>query len=163
MDDLSSGLRIHSEDAERLKMEQGIPSPDLDNDPIWVFGNQSIGDKKIKLKNFRTILQARAQELFDYIAKFIKNNEINESLLTGVILTGGGSLLKGIEKIAAQCLQCDCCVRGPLASSDTTLKAPTYSTCFGLLHSALHQKAITVSNPITPKFWEQLKSWFGKS
>lgn len=158
--DLSSGLRIHAEDAERLKMEQGISSTDLDNEQIWVLGNQSIGDKKIKLKNFRTILQARAQELFDYIVKFVKNNGVNEPLLSGVILTGGGALLKGIEKIATQCLQCDCCIRGPLATDDETLKSPTYSTCFGLLYSALQQKSIAALNSTTPKFWEQLKSWF---
>ena len=160
--DLSSGLRIHSEDAERLKVEQGIPDANLDNEQIWVLGNQSIGDKKIKLKNFRTILQARAQELFDYIAKFVNSNGLTEPLLSGVILTGGGALVKGIEKIAAHCLRCDCCVRGPLSSSDEALKSPSYSTCFGLLHSALQQKVIAASQSTTPNFWEQLKSWFGK-
>lgn len=160
--DLSSGLRIHTEDADRLKCEQGIPSPDLDSEFIWVLGNQSIGDKKIKLKNFRTIVQARAQELFDYIAKFIRNNGANEPLLSGVVLTGGSALLKNIEKIAVQCLQCDCCVRGPLVASDETLKSPTYSTCFGLLHSALQQKTTISASPSGTTFWEQVKSWFGK-
>lgn len=159
--DLSSGLRIHTEDAERLKCEQGIPLADLDDSYIWALGDQSIGDKKIKLKNFRVIIQSRAQELFDYIAKFIQNNGITEPLFSGVILTGGGALLNGIEKIAANCFQNDCCVRGPLGTSDDNLKSPTYSTSFGLLLSALQPK-LASSTTQTSTIWKQIKSWFCK-
>ena len=158
--DLCSGLRIHFDDAERLKLEHGIPSMNLGEQEtdVWVVGNRTIGDKRVKLKNFRTIIQARAQELFDYIYKFVKSDLGETEFLTGTILTGGGALLKNIEKTAAQTFHCDCSVRGPLAEVDNTLKSPIYSTCFGLLHYALQQ-------PIVPQktsnsMWKKITALF---
>ena len=156
--DLGSGLRVHAEDAERLKINYGIPYPDqnVNDEDIWLHGDRSIGDKQVKLKNVRTILQVRAQEIFDYIHKFFKEDARQEWLLSGVVLTGGGALLKNIEKIAAQSFKCDCYVRGPLASVDETLKDPAYATCFGLLHYALQQ----TEKPEASSFWQRISSWF---
>ncbi len=164
--DLCSGLRIHEEDAERLKFEQGIPAIEHDKteEDVWVLGNHSIGDKKIKLKNFRLIVQSRAQEIFDYIYKFIKAEENNELLLSGVVLTGGGALMKNIEKIASQSFRCDCFVRGALASVDDALKSPTYANCFGLLHYALQQeKSSPQSATNNHSLWQKVTAWFSKN
>jgi len=163
--DLCSGLRIHEEDAERLKFEHGIPSMEYDKneEDIWVLGNHSIGDKKIKLKNFRLIVQARAQELFDYIYKFIKAEENEQLLLSGVVLTGGGALMKNIEKVASQSFKCDCFVRGALASVDEALKSPIYANCFGLLHYALQQDKQTTAHTPQSSFWQRVTSWFSKN
>ena len=163
--DLCSGLRIHEEDAERLKIEHGIPASERDKneEDVWVLGNHSIGDKKIKLKNFRLIVQSRTQEIFDYIYKFIKAEENDQLLLSGVILTGGSSLMKNIEKVAAQSFKCDCFVRGSLASVDDTLKSPIYANCFGLLHYALQQEKQSTSNATNNhSIWQKVTSWFSK-
>ena len=159
--DLCSGLRIHENDAERLKFEYGIPSQELDKNEadVWVIGNHSIGDKKVKLKNFRMIIQARAQEIFDYICKFIKSETEDLSLLSGVVLTGGGALLKNIEKTASQSFKMDCFVRGALAEVDEALKSPIYTTCFGLLYYALQQPDEVHSSGT---LWQKFTAWFGK-
>lgn len=159
--DLCSGLRIHENDAERLKFEYGIPSQELDKTEadVWVVGNHSIGDKKVKLKNFRTVIQARAQEVFDYIYKFIKSEMEEMPLLLGVVLTGGGALLKNIEKTAAQSFKTDCFVRGSLAAVDETLKSPVYTTCFGLLYYALQQPE---EERPSETLWQKFTSWFSK-
>ena len=156
--DLCSGLRILREDAERLKCEHGIPDLNIETPAkIWVMGDRSVGDKVIKTKNLRTILLVRAQELFGYIAKCM-SKEITSSLLSGVVLTGGGALLKNIEKVAAEIFQCDCCVRGSIAPVDDALKSPTYATCLGLLQYAL--KPDPTIPKITASFWEKLCDWF---
>ena len=159
--DLCSGLRISETDAERLKCEHGIP--ELENPEnsaeIWVVGDRSIGDKRVKRKHLHTILYARAQELFDYIVKCIGEEEIGCLLLAGVVLTGGGSLLKGIEKVAAASFHCDTCVRGAIATVDTALKSPSYATSVGLLQYALQS---TKNAPVFLSFWQRFASWFGK-
>jgi len=159
--DLSSGLRVHVEDAERLKIEYGIPLMDVANDSseVWVLDDRSIGDKKVKLKNIRTILQVRVQEIFDYIGRFLKEGENQQWLLSGVVLTGAGALLKNIEKVAAQTFKCDCYVRGSLDNIDETLKSPSYSTCFGLLHYALQQAETT--QPMS--FMQRILGWFRRN
>lgn len=165
--DLGSGLRVHFEDAERLKIEQGIPTSEQEGNiaDVWVVGNRTIGDKKIKIKNIRTILNARAQELFDYIAQLVKNYEAKNDdkeplLLSGIVLTGGGALLKNIETVAAQSFKSDCCVRGALANVDGELKTPCYSNCFGLLYYALQQNE-QQSSQENETLWKRFSSWLG--
>ena len=155
--DLCSGLRILSEDAERLKCEYGIPdlNPEMPEE-IWVVGDRSIGDKAIKTRNLRTILLARAQELFGYISKCIGSEE---ELLSGVVLTGGCALLKNIEKIAAETFGCDCCVRGSVAPVNEALKSPTYATCLGLLQYTLKPDP-TVPKTTATSVWKRVCDWF---
>jgi cell division protein FtsA len=160
--DLCSGLRMHLDDGEHIKIKQGIPQTEMDNqeEDFWVVGNQTIGDKKVKIKNVRVVLQARAQELFDYIQKSLKSTRREEELLAGYVLTGGGALLKNIEKTATQVFQCDCYVRGPLTVTDEKLQSPNYATCFGLLHYALQQQVCSLKKSSHLPLWKRLSSWF---
>ena len=80
-------------------------------------------------------------------------------LLSGVVLTGGGALLKNIEKTASQNFKTDCFVRGSLAEVDEALKSPVYTTCFGLLYYALQQPE-EVHDSET--LWQKFTSWFGR-
>lgn len=155
--DVCSGLRILTQDAERLKCEYGIPNLNPETpEEIWVIGDRSIGDKAVKTRNLYTILQARAQELFGYISKCIGGEE---ELLSGVVLTGGGALLKNIEKVAAETFCCDCCVRGSVAPVAETLKSPTYATCLGLLQYALKPDP-TAPKPTATSVWKRVRDWF---
>ena len=155
--DICSGLRILNQDAERLKCEYGIPDLNPETpEEIWVVGDRSIGDKAIKIKNLYTILSARARELFGYVSKCIGGEE---ELLSGVVLTGGGALLKNIEKVVAETFRCDCCVRGSVAPVAEALKLPTYATCLGLLQYTL-QPEPTTSKPTAISLWERMCDWF---
>ena len=155
--DVCSGLCILTQDAERLKCEYGIPNLNPETpEEIWVLGDRSIGDKAIKIKNLHTILQARVRELLGYVSKCIEGEE---ELLSGVVLTGGGALLKNIEKIAAETFCCDCCVRGSVAPVNETLKSPTYATCLGLLQYTL-QPEPTVPKTTATSAWKRVCDWF---
>ena len=155
--DVCSGLRILNQDAERLKCEYGIPNLNPETpEEIWVLGDRSIGDKAIKIKNLHTILQARAQELFGYVSKCIGGEK---ELLAGVVLTGGGALLKNIEKVAAETFCCDCCVRGSVAPVNEALKSPTYATCLGLLQYTLKPDP-TAPKPTATSVWKRMCDWF---
>ena len=155
--DVCSGLRILNQDAEHLKCEYGIPNltPETPEE-IWVVGDRSIGDKAIKIKNLHTILSARVRELLGYVSKCIEGEE---ELLSGVVLTGGGALLKNIEKIAAETFGCDCCVRGSVAPVNEALKSPTYATCLGLLQYALKPDP-TAPKTIATSLWKRVCDWF---
>ena len=77
----------------------------------------------------------------------------------GIVLTGGGALLKNIEKIAAETFGCDCCVRGSVAPVNEALKSPTYATCLGLLQYALKPDP-TAPKPTATSVWERVCDWF---
>ncbi len=159
--DLYSGLRIHLDDSERIKKERGIPLMESEaaESEFWAIGNQSIGDKRIKTKNVQIILQARAQELFSFIQKTLNGACSPEELMAGCVLTGGGALLKNIEKVAAQVFHCDCCVRGPLIGN-ASINAPSDSSCVGLLHFALKQMSDGTSSHSHRPILRRLREWF---
>ena len=43
------------------------------------------------------IIQARVEEIFDYVLFEIKRSGYDRKLLGGIVLTGGGALLKNID------------------------------------------------------------------
>jgi cell division protein FtsA len=134
--DLCSGLHLHFEDAEQLKKKEGLPDDENESleEEIWAIGSASIGDKKFRRKSVKTILQARAEELFMLFNKNLENHpQIPRP--TSLILTGGGSQLKNMEKCAGYILQMDVARRKPLYPVSETLENPAYATCLGLLKS----------------------------
>lgn len=159
--DLCSGLRLHFEDGEQLKKEHGIPMDETEflGEKLWVIGNQSIGDKMVKKKSIQTILGARAEELFDTVRMHCTQTSAEEYFLSGVILTGGGALLKNIERVAAKVFKVDVHVRAPLLTVDDRIKKPHYATCLGLLCYAM-QTMDKHEEENSKSFWKRFSDWF---
>ena len=158
--DLCSGLRLHFDDGEELKLRLGIPPLDTNNENIWIKGDHSIGDKIVNVKNIYKILHARAEELFECVYSNIKQNiGINKPFLN-LILTGGGSQLKNIATIAAKVFETDCETRSPLISINQKIKTPAFSTCIGLLHFATNIQKSTNIPTKKSTIISKLSEWF---
>ncbi len=156
--DICSGLHLHFEDAENLKRKEGIPEGDEAylEEKFWAIGNASIGDKMLKRKTLKIILEARAEELFESIYGLWQ--KIGTDIVPPLtILTGGCSELKNIEQVAGKILQTDICKRKPLYKVDTPLQSPTYSTCLGLLHYALQPFETKAAS--SHSLWSRFTKW----
>ena len=55
--------------------------------------------KEISEKNLALIIQARTEEILDYVVWHIKRSGFEKKLIGGIVLTGGGALLKDIDKL----------------------------------------------------------------
>ena len=100
------GLRILEPYAEKLKIEHGTASPRSsdDKEEVWIIGNKTIGDRSVPRKAISGVVHVRVVELFEIISKELGGLLDPDELKGGVLLTGGGSLLPGIEEIAAKVL-----------------------------------------------------------
>ena len=98
--DIAIGLKIDVEIAERIKKEFGT-----------CFKKKGYsGNKKIKIikdkeivfsqKSLFEIIEARVLEIFDIINQELKKIERQGKLPAGVVLTGGGTKIKGIDDLA---------------------------------------------------------------
>ncbi len=102
--DLAIGLRTPVEQAEELKKNYGCALASL-TDPeemIKVPGVGSRESKEVSRSILAAIIEPRMEEVFSLALREIKKSSFAEILASGVVLTGGGSLLEGAEDLAEQ-------------------------------------------------------------
>ena len=96
------------DDAERLKIEYGCAILGLtsDNSYIEVPSQEGRQPREAPRKQLNEILEARAEELFIHVGSELVTIGMEQKLLEGVILAGGGALLNGMCDMAERVLNC---------------------------------------------------------
>ncbi|MDH4223261.1 MAG: cell division protein FtsA [candidate division Zixibacteria bacterium] len=102
--DLAIGLRTPVEQAEELKKNYGCALTSLADpeDMIRVPGVGAKEPKEVSRNILSAIIEPRMEEIFSLAAREIKKSNYSDILTSGIVLTGGGSLLEGIENLAEQ-------------------------------------------------------------
>lgn len=140
--DIYETLGISEEEAERIKREYGFASVSeiLNDDEIMIESISRKIPKKTRKSILARIIQARMQDIFELAAIELKNSQIFDELPAGVIITGGGSLIKGTKELAEQILGLEVNLGSPRGLSSGLSKeveSPIYATGVGLiLHRA---------------------------
>ena len=106
--DVSWLLKVNYEDAENLKREYGCALTGLtaDHISIEIPSAEGRGMREASRRQLNEILEARAEEMFDRIYAEILRVGMEQSLLEGAVLTGGGAMLHGMCDIAERVLNC---------------------------------------------------------
>ena len=159
--DLSMGLRVLEPYAEKLKIEHGKASPDPSDaeEDVWIIGNKTIGDRSIPRKAISDVIHVRVVELFEIISKELGNLLDPAELSGGVLLTGGGSKLPGIEVVATKVLGLPVRKATFTPGIDSELATPENATVLGLLHYGLEDHG---RPPGQKESDEQSPGFFGK-
>lgn len=93
-----ASLQIEEEDAEALKIQFGSActeaSEEQDENKVYTLDNGC----SIQAKQLEEIIEARITEIIANVWNQILLSEYGDKLLSGVILTGGGSNLRNIDK-----------------------------------------------------------------
>lgn len=100
--DLAVGLKIPVSEAERIKKQYGTVSAQTVSDSEQIRIVHAGQERTIARRYVAEILQARTDEFLDLIQREFPSGLGYETSLTGVVLTGGGSLLNGMAKTAEQ-------------------------------------------------------------
>lgn len=100
--DIKEGCTVMNDQAEKLKIKFGCALADeiVDNRIITISGIKGREPKEISEKNLAKIVQARLEEIFDYVLWEIRRSGYERKLIAGIVLTGGGALLKHIDLLA---------------------------------------------------------------
>lgn len=101
--DIKDGCTVMLNQAEKLKVRFGSALADevYENRIITIPGLKGQEPREISEKNLARIIQARVEEIFDYVMWEIRRSGFERKLIAGIVLTGGGALLNHIEKLAA--------------------------------------------------------------
>ena len=143
--DIKEGCTVMYDQAEKLKVKFGSALADeiVDNRIVTIPGLKGRDPKEISEKNLAKIIQARLEEIFDFVLWEIKRSGYERKLIAGMVLTGGGSLLKNIDLLAEYHTGLATRIGPPtehLASGyRDEISSPIYSTGVGLLIHAIEQ------------------------
>ncbi len=134
--DVAVGLTVQYDDAERLKLEYGCAILGLtsDNSYIEVPSPDGRAAREAPRKQLNEILEARAEELFIHIGAELVTTHMEQKLLEGVVLAGGGAMLNGMCDMAERVLNCPARNALPAGIEDlpSDLANPLWTTCAGL-------------------------------
>ncbi len=138
-EDVKEGCTIIKKHAEELKVKFGsaLASENRDEEVVAIPGLRGRPPKEITLKNLASIIQARMEEIIDHIHYEIKNSGYEKKLIGGIVLTGGGALLKHLAQLTEFITGMDTRIGYPneyLANDvPDEMASPMYSTGIGLV------------------------------
>ncbi|MEE9437538.1 MAG: cell division protein FtsA [Saprospiraceae bacterium] len=141
--DIREGCTVMMDQAERLKVKFGSAMAEeiYDNRIITIPGFKGRDHKAISELNLARIIQARIEEIFDYVLWEIKRSGYESKLIAGIVLTGGGSLLKNINILAESHTGLGARVGMPVEhlahGYSPQLASPIYATAVGLLKNTI--------------------------
>jgi len=94
---------------------------------------------KVSRRELVNIIEARAEEILNMVQQEIKRSGVSGMLPAGLILTGGGSQLPGIRKLATQITGLPTRIGKPekMVGLTDQISAPAFSTSVGLLQWAI--------------------------
>ena len=138
--DIKTGLGVLKTQAEAMKVQFGsaLANEAKSNAYITIPGLRGMPAKEISVKNLANIIQARMNEILDFVTYHLKQVGLdNKALNGGVVLTGGGSQLKHLIQLTEYVTGLPARIGFPnehlAASHIEELAKPTYSTCIGLI------------------------------
>jgi cell division protein FtsA len=142
--DIRNGLGVLRAQAEQMKVQFGTALAEEANANAYITipGLRGLPPKEISVKNLAHIIQARTQEIMDFVVYHLKQIDLDKRLYGGIILTGGGAQLKHIIQLTEYVTGLGTRIGYPnehLAGGHAeALMNPMYSTCIGLILRGYH-------------------------
>lgn len=138
-EDVKEGCSIIKKHAEELKVKFGsaLASENREEEIVAIPGLRGRAPKEISIRNLANIIQARMEEIIEYIYFEIKNSGYEKKLIGGIVLTGGGAQMKHIAQLTEFKTGMDTRIGYPnehLANDvPEEMASPMYSTGIGLV------------------------------
>jgi cell division protein FtsA len=99
--DIKEGCAILQRHAEQLKIQYGSALGDIapEDKVVSIPGISGREPKEISFRSLAYIIQSRMEEIIDFINFEIQNSGYADKLAAGVVITGGGAMLKHLPQL----------------------------------------------------------------
>ncbi|MCG6972794.1 MAG: cell division protein FtsA [Desulfobacterales bacterium] len=166
--DISIGLRASLADAEKIKKKYGtcISQNISGDETIEVPGMGGRKPRKLQRQILGEILEPRMEEIFTLIKREVFRAGMENTITSGIVLTGGSSLLEGVTDVAEAVFDLPTRLGTPRGISGLTdvVNNPMYATGVGLvLYGARNQpkKKFRIRDTnIFNRVMIRMKKWF---
>jgi cell division protein FtsA len=137
--DIKEGCAILHRHAELLKLQYGSALGDIapEDKVVSIPGISGREPKEISFKSLAYIIQSRMEEIIDAVNFEIQNSGYADKLAAGVVITGGGAMLKHLPQLMKFKTAMDVRIGLPnehlTGSAKNEINQPMYATSIGLI------------------------------
>lgn len=162
--DIAIGLRTSVDVAEKVKLKYGYAvSADVDEkDRIDLSAIDIAEEAVVTRRNVSEIIQDRLEEIFCLVKDELRRINCDTLLPAGIILTGGGAKLAGIDDLAKAYFRLPVNIGQPHSLQGMTQKVydPLYSTAVGLMLYSFEQGENKGGSRTVTTFYNKVKDVF---
>jgi cell division protein FtsA len=154
--DIRESLGVVTEEAEKLKKDFGYATESaiIKDEDILIRGIGARGNAKIPISLLTQIISLRMRELFSLIDNEIRSAGFKNKIKAGIVLTGGGSLLKGCTELAEEVFGLPTRIGVPQelgTGLSDEIESPEFATVAGLIRGIPGGKSSEYQVLIKPK------------
>ncbi|NIO12109.1 MAG: cell division protein FtsA [Deltaproteobacteria bacterium] len=168
--DIAAGLRTPIAEAERIKQRFGAAKVSMatGDDEVEVPSMGGRTPRAISRRILCEIIEPRLEEIFQLVRREILKSGFEDSLASGMVMTGGSTLLPGMVELAEE--TCNMPVRLGLPTQvgglTEVISSPAYSTGVGLALFGLKRqdrKIIRIAEKnVISKVSNRMVEWFNE-
>ena len=141
--DIAMALRTPTAEAEVIKVRHGVALRQL-ADPNEMIEVPGIGDRGPRVMSRQTlaeVIEPRVEELFSLVQQVLRESGFEELLSSGVVLTGGSSVMRGMVELGEEIFHMPVRVGVPRYAGGLAdvVRSPRYATSVGLLMEGVQQ------------------------
>ena len=142
--DIAMTLRTPTKEAEELKIRHGCALRQLAdaNDVVEVPGVGERAPRKLSRPMLAEVIEPRIEELYTLVQSELRRSGFEELLSSGIVITGGTSMLQGMAELGEEVFHLPCRIGVPayMGGLADVVRSPRYSTAVGLLMHGRDQR-----------------------
>jgi cell division protein FtsA len=166
--DIAHALRTSTKDAEDIKISHGVALRQLANpsEMVEVPGVGERGPRQLSRQTLAEVIEPRVEELYALIQAELRRSGFEELLSSGIVLTGGSSVMRGMLELGEEVFHMPVRLGVPqyVGGLAEVVKNPRYSTCLGLLLAGFEQHnrnhLVRMQTSGLKQILERMKQWF---
>jgi len=168
--DIAMALRTPTSEAEEIKIHRGVAMHPL-ADPEEMIEVPGVGDRpprSLSRQRLADVIEPRVSELFELVQAELRRSGYEELLSSGIVLTGGSSVMRGMEELGEAVFHMPVRVASPQydGSLADVVCQPYYAAVTGLVMEGLAQRRRGIMARETRSVWQvfgRMKSWFERN
>jgi len=141
--DIAMALRTPTADAENIKISHGVALRQLAdaNQMIEVPGIGERAPRAMSRQTLAEVIEPRVEELFSLVQQVLRDSGLEELLSSGVVLTGGSSVMQGMVELGEEIFHMPVRVGIPRYAGGLAevVRSPRYATVVGLILEGVSQ------------------------
>ncbi|MGH8620501.1 MAG: cell division protein FtsA, partial [Burkholderiales bacterium] len=166
--DIAMALRTPTKDAEDIKERYGCALSQLADpqDMVEVPGLGEREPRQLSRKTLAEVIEPRVEELYSLVQTELRRSGYEELLSSGVVITGGTSVMQGMVELGEEIFHMPVRVGYPAyhAALAETVRHPRHSTGVGLLLAGMQQlrsrEFARMNAGSFRQVLERMKTWF---
>jgi cell division protein FtsA len=168
--DIAVGLRTPIEQAEQIKIRHGCAMAALvgQDETLEVAGVGGRAPQVVSRRSLTQIIEPRVDEIFTLLRQEILRTGAEDLLVSGVVITGGSTLLAGMSEMAEDILGLPVRVGMPqeVMGLGDVVRSPKYATAVGLVMYGLRHEQGRFHRTAKSSMYHQVKHrmsrWLGE-